>query len=241
MTMLLFILHENLWICDALTLGGFFALALKQRAVGSNFLTIAIVFTMSRIIINYSMLVAGFGDPMASRFSFYWWCVTFSLANIALMWAFYYHYPSIKQANKRWFNVLYIGFVMALMGSLIYVQFGPLLFGIEGITYKTWVRVAHYMGIALLDGIAIVAIHRLHVLARLKYSAMAKMYLLAFFVAGCLQLARFAERYIFDTHYLAGIYRWGLASINITTTAIVLAICAMAIYQHYNNKKPRGI
>lgn len=98
----------------------------------------------------------------------------------------YQQYQSFKKNKKRLAKLSYVGFAIVFVCNMMYVQFEPLILNVESDFYKLWVRVAHYMGLTLLYGVTIIAIHKTHILTQLKYGAIARMYLTAFFVAGCL-------------------------------------------------------
>ncbi|NQZ11548.1 MAG: hypothetical protein HRT35_30730 [Algicola sp.] len=135
---------------------------------------------------------------------------------------------------------LFIGFGLGVITCTFYMQFGQLWFDVTGPSYKTWGRVAYYLGIAAIDGFVIYLIHQSHRFAKLRLSLIARMYLVAFYVAALLQTIRFLERYTWDTNYLAAVYRWGLMSVNVSTSTVVLVLICLAVYNQFANKKREG-
>lgn len=229
-------LNSNIWLCDFAALGIFTAVVLKTKKVNSNFVTASIVMLLSGVIIQYGKLVESLVSPIVSTQAFTLWCTGFALFDLLLGYLLYNKYQQIKgdlNTLQRWGFSL---FAMAFVVSMTISQFGPLLFGSDGITHITWIRVLTYLVNTLLDVLVIFSIHRAHQFARLKYSFISKMYLLAFFVAGCLHVFRFVERYTWNSDFLSAVYTWGLVSINLSTTTVVVVISYLAWRQCYRKE-----
>jgi hypothetical protein len=125
--------------------------------------------------------------------------------------------------------------VTAVVTGLTY-QYAPFLLSIKEPEWKTLVRVSWYLGFVVLDGLIIFTGYKIHSVFKINYSFAAKMMMLSFFVKAMLHLTRLTERYFWDTDYLKPLYKWGIVSINITTTIMVLSIASVAIFYHYSGK-----
>lgn len=232
-------LVKYLWVGDFAALSIFFALAIKQKEINSSLMALVVTTLVSGTIIQYQSLVNSIQGYDTGVGYLAGWSIGFILFDCIIGYIFYKRYLSFKTPDKPLANLLFVACLSTFLFCVIIIQFSPLLTGSEVTAYKDWVRVAYYLGTALLQGCVVYVIHQMHRINNMQYSLIARMYLLAFFVAAQLQIIRFIERFTWDTHVLAGIYRWGLASINIATTAVVLFITCLAIYQYYNHHKIR--
>jgi hypothetical protein len=119
-------------------------------------------------------------------------------------------------------------------------HYRDILLAVNDETLKTIVRYAWYMGFASLDAMIIFAIYKVHVVFKKTYSMITKIILFSFFVKGLLHLTRLTERQFFTTDVLKPIYSWGIVSINVTTTIMILTVALVAVQQHYSGKKLKG-
>lgn len=241
MTELIDTLIKYLWVCDFAALCVFFTLVLKNKQANSSLITLTIVMLISGIIIHYEALVNAIEGPESGPWMMTAWCIGFAVFDIIAAFVFYRSYQALKITDKVVAKVSFVVFSIVFMVSAVVSQFGPLLFDTAGPSYKVWVRVAFYLGTAFLDGVVIYAIYQVHQVFKIQYSLISRMYLLGFFVAANFQIMRFLERYTWDSHYLAAIYRWGLISMNVTTTTVVLVITCLTIYRRYSNKDLKGV
>ena len=237
----LFLIHEYLWVADFTFLCILLAIAKSHREISSSALTLVMTVLMSGILVQYASFAIGITPPDGSVANLIIWSLGFLIMNCFMAFVFYKQYQWLNQRQSKPVLLrLFIGFGIAVLACSFYIQIGQLWFDVTGPSYKTWGRVAYYLGIAALDGLVIYFIHQSHLFAKLRYSLIARMYLMAFYVAALLQTIRFLERYTWDTHYLAALYRWGLLSVNLTTSSVVLVLICLAVYNQFTEKKREG-
>jgi hypothetical protein len=235
------VVNDYIWLCDATALSVLFILAIKNRQPYSSFLTLSIATLVSFIIIEYQSHLGTIQGPDTNGRVLTSWSVFFFIFDALTAYMLYHYYQPFKTKNGTALRVLYAVIATTFLVCLVSVQYGPLFFESAGLSDKNWKRVAYYLGTALLDGIVIYSIHQSHRAVSKRYSLITKMYLLAFFVAALLQISRFFERYTWETDYLQEAYRWGLASINVSTTAVTFIITILAVYHHFSKKERKGI
>lgn len=240
MSDILLIIAKNIWITDFAALCVFFVLYLKSKQVTSSLLTMVVALVIGFFILQYRTLVFSFKGPDTGADYLMAWCIGFVIADLILAFSFYRIYTSFQKKFGRKTQLLIIAFLSVFMMGLISIQFGPLLLNTEGLTHKTWVRMAYYLGSVVLYTLATYAIQKLHERNRVAYSIIGRMYIMAFFAATNLQIFRFLERLTWDTNYLAPLYRRGIVSINICTTAVTLFVVTLAIYNHYSKTEHKG-
>lgn len=119
----------------------------------------------------------------------------------------------------------------------ISVKYEPFLLSFKSPEDKEWVRFAWYIGKAVFCGITIFCISKTHKVWKKTNSFTTQMILLSVYVEALFHLSRFIERLSWNTDYLLPIYRWGLVSMNIATSATAFTIACFALYNLYNNNK----
>jgi hypothetical protein len=199
-----------------------------------------VVVLLAGVLTQYRHFIFSIKEPEASQLVLNLWLISFVIVDIALVYFMSKQYQSFKLNCSQLLKGFYISFMVMFMVILLKLQFAPYIFGTEGASHKTWVRIAHYIGFSVIECLAIYAIHQIHRVSKLQYSFIARMYLLTFFVYVNLNVFRFLERTLWDTNYLAGFYRWGFVSINFSTTAVTLLIACLAIYNHNKNNNREG-
>ncbi len=95
-----------------------------------------------------------------------------------------------------------------------------------------------YIGLCIFDSIGLLAIYLLHQKLKLPNGIVTKTILLAYLIDSSLNVVRFTERSLFETHYLKSIYQWGIISINIGVLMVVLSVAVKAAYEHIQRQKP---
>jgi hypothetical protein len=241
MTEILDTLLEYLWVGDFFTLCIFALLALKLRQNSSSLITQTLVVLISGILIKYKVLVNSFIGPNTSQSIFMLWCIGFAVFDCVVAFILFKGYQFIRNRSSATVSVFFVILATVFMITLVTFQYGPLFFGIDGPSYKVWVLLAFDLGIAAFEGFVIYTIRQAHLVSKKPYSLIARMYLLAFFVAINIHIATFIELYFWETHHLAGVYQWGLASINISTTTVAFVITLLAIFQYFSKKNREGI
>jgi hypothetical protein len=201
----------------------------------------AVALIIGFIIIQYRTLVFSFKAPDTSSDYLIAWCIGFVIADLIMAFTLYKIYALFKKNLARKIQLFAFVFMSAFMIALISIQFGPLLFDMEGSSHKLWVRVAYYLGNVVWYTIATYAIQKLHERNNVPYSVIGRMYIIAFFAATHLQIFRFLERLTWDSNYLASIYKWGLVSINVGTATLALTVATLAIYNHYSKTERKGV
>lgn len=240
MSDILFAFAKNIWVTDFVALCVFFVLYLKSKQVTSSLLTMVVALVIGFFILQYRTLVFSIKGPDTSTEYLIAWCIGFIITDLILAFAFYRIYSSFQKKFSRNTQLFIVAFLSVFMVGLVSIQFGPLLFDTEGVTYKTWVRVAYYLGNVVLYTLATYAIQKLHERNKISYSIIGRMYIMAFFAATNLQIFRFLERLTWDTHYLAAFYKWGIVSINICTAAVALFVATLAVYNYYSKTEHKG-
>ncbi len=104
------------------------------------------------------------------------------------------------------------------------------------VIHKEVMLYAWYIGLCLLSLIAIYTTYKLHRKFNLTNTYFTKTFLSAAFFDSMINLTRFSERYIWDTDYLGGLYRWGLLSINICVFSMAVVITVKITYESMINK-----
>jgi hypothetical protein len=241
MSELLFAINKYVWIADFTFLCILLAIAKSHKEISSSALTLIVTVLMSGVLIQYHTFALAISPPVGNGTDLMFWLFGFLIMDCFMMFVFYKQYQWLKQRyGKPVLSRLFIGFGVAVLACALYMQIGQLWFDVIGPSYKTWGRVAYYLGIAALDGLVIYLIHQSHLFAKLRYSLIARMYLMAFYIAALLQTIRFLERYTWDTNYLAALYRWGLMSVNLTTSSVVLVLTCLAVFNQFADKKREG-
>jgi hypothetical protein len=241
MSEILLTIAKNTWVIDFAALCIFFVLYLKNKQVTSSLLTMAVALVIGFIVIQYRTLVFAIKSPDAGFDYLIGWCVGFIIADLIMAFVLYRIYASFKNNFGRKAQLAVIVFMAAFMIALVSIQFGPLLFDMEGSSHKLWVRVAYYLGNVVLYTIAIYGIQKLHERNKVAFSIIGRVYIMQLLVATNLQIFRFLERLTWDTNYLEPVYKWGFVSINSCTTAVTLFIATLAIYNHYSRAKRKGV
>lgn len=115
--------------------------------------------------------------------------------------------------------------IVVVLGGLMR-QYAPHLYAITDPEYQAWVRFAWYMGFTAIYAFGMFILTKVHLTFMLRFSFMAKTVLFGYFVAGQLQLFRYAERAIGKTDYLQQVYQVGIPTINIgiAITALFFAV-----------------
>jgi hypothetical protein len=187
--------NDYILLLDAIALSMFFVLAIRNRQPYSSFITLAITTLMSFFIIEYIALVEVMNGPYVEGRLLISWGVSFFILDVLAAYFFLHCYRASIAKKRVELRVFYSAFSVAALTSFIVVQYGPLFWAIEGISNEQWVRMAYYLGTALLDGLVIYVIYQSHRVIRKQYSVISKMYLLAFFIAALLQISRFFQSY----------------------------------------------
>jgi hypothetical protein len=232
---------EYLWFLDFAILCVFIDIAKKNKIYSSSLRTMTVVVLLSGVITQYRHFIFAIKEPEVSQVILNLWLFAFVIVDITFIYLIRRQYQTHIFKFSNLMKGLYIIAAVILIAIVVKLQFGPYIFDIKGATHKTWVRIAHYIGFSIIECCAIYAIHHIHSISKLKYSFIAKMYLLALFIYVNLNVFRFLERTIWDTNYLAAIYRWGLVSINFSTTAVTLLIACLAIYNQNKDNNREGI
>ena len=241
MTELLDILNKYIWMSDFITLLVFAALALHQRQNSSSLMTQGLVVLMSGIIIRYTALVNSFVSPDTSQSVFILWCIGFAVFDCVVAFIFFKGFQYVRNRCNSAITASFVILAAIFMISLLTFQYGPLLFGIDGPSYKLWTLIAFDLGIAAFEVFVIYAIRQAHLVSKKPYSLIARMYILAFFVSINIHIFTFLELYFWETHNLASVYKWGFASINISTTTVAFVITLLAIFHHFSKKNREGM
>lgn len=126
--------------------------------------------------------------------------------------------------------------IIAIIGGIM-LQYAPLLLANTNPDYTTIIRIAWYIGFALMYTIATAALFYAHKACRVEYRFLAKLTIIAFFMLAMLQLSRFTERYFWGSDYLQPIYKYGVIGINTGVTTMELIIAVMAVYLHFSKKE----
>lgn len=234
-------LNDYIWITDFIVLCIFSAFAFKQSKNNSSLLTQAFVVIISGIIIKYRDLVNGFTDPLSSQAVLNLWLGGFAFYDAVIILALVAFYKSFVSKHQKALRMAYIGLTSLLMLNFIVAQYAPFLFDVEGVSYKLWVIMAFFFGIALLDGLAVYAIYKLHRFFNLTHCLIARMYMLAFAVAALFQIAGFCAKYFWHSKSFEPTYQVILASINICTSFVALLIAFLAAYQLMCKKNREGV
>lgn len=239
MAQLLDILNKYIWIGDFAVLCVFVILALKLQQNNSNVMTMGVIVLISGIIMNYQPLVKSIVSPDTSQTIFILWCFGFAAFQCLLAFMLFKGYQWFKRRSNLTANVFAVVATL-FMTAVVTVQFGPLLFSIDGSSYKLWRLFAFDFGTTGLLALAMYAIWQIHQLNQKTYGFIARMYLLAFFVIANIHMATFTELYLSETDYLAGVYHWGLMGIHIGTSLVTMLIAGLAIFQNFSKKKREG-
>lgn len=222
-----------LWVCDFISLGILLFLAWQNKEISSSLIAVAIAVIIGGVSLQYGPLVLSIKGPDTSTGARIAWYVTFAVLDVIAIFALYKVLQHYKQRLQRTFNVLLTMLVVSVIISGITIQYGPLLFEMQGPDHKMWVRFAWYMGFVVLNGLAIYAIYKTHSAFGKRNSFITRMVLLTAYVISICHIIRFAERYTWDTDHLEAIYRWSIVSINTTATIVTFIIVCVALYRHY--------
>lgn len=238
MTALLISLAKYLWVIDFTLLCVFAVLTSKKRQISSSFMTLALIVMTSGIIVRYEPVVKSFVSPETSHYIFVLWTIGFVCFDSILIYFLFQFDKIIRLRNRPIERIFFIVLATLFMASIVDSQFNVLLFNTTGTSYKVWLITAYFLGPATIYGIAIYAIHQAHLAYKKSYSLIARMYLLALVVELHLQIMMFIELYAWETKRLEVIYKWGLLSITISTTIVIMIVACLAIIQ-FNSKKQR--
>jgi hypothetical protein len=234
------IFNEHIWIVDFALLCVFAALALKLQHYRSNAMTMVLVVLFSGVVINYQLLVNTFASPDTSVAIFSLWCAGFAVFECVTAFVLFKSYQLFKRRNSNLNARVYAVIATTFMIGIFTLQFGPLLFGLDGPSYKLWVLFSFDMGSAGLCTLAIYSIAQVHLLSHISYGFIAKMYLLAFFITALLHIVVFTELFLWETNHLQETFHWALAGINSGTTSVTAFIACLAIFKSLSNKKREG-
>ncbi|MFT4930130.1 MAG: cytochrome c biogenesis protein CcdA [Phenylobacterium sp.] len=131
--------------------------------------------------------------------------------------------------------------VSVLFGGIMH-QYAPMLLAITDPALQKLKLLAWYLGFACFYALGVYAIYKIHQVLRVNYQFIARMILLQFFVLGQLQLLRYAERLLWDTHYLKPLYQSGIVGVNVTTAIVTLGFALTVGYSQYQvNKGKKGV
>lgn len=234
-------LNKYLWLADFLTFCVIGAFTIVNRKNTSSLITIGAVVLMTGIIIQYKEMANAFASPQADSFTFMWWCIGFLLLDLLIVFLVAWHARILKKNHKAFKAIVVLIGGLGLLGMMIYAQYGVLTLSNDALNWKAWRLAAYYLGYAGFAVLTIFVLRKLHELSNEKIGLLAKTYSFAFLMAALIHIVRFFEEYILHGHdILSGIYKWGMASINISTSAVGLLIAALAIYQYLANTNHKG-
>jgi hypothetical protein len=241
MTELLDTLVEYLWIIDFFIFCLLGILVYQQRQLNSSFMTQSAIVIISGTITKYEGLILSFVNPASGQNAFALWCFGFVLFDCAVVFVLYRFYGTVKKridSAKQTFAYALIsgGFVI----GNIYGQYSTLYLGDKGMSYKLWILIAFHLGACLFYSLAIFAVMKAHKLANKHHTLIARTYILAFSVAALIQVSMLNELYFFETEYLDGVYRWGLASINVGTTGVAMVVACLGVWQYLRKSERQG-
>lgn len=233
--MLDFILALNpyIWIADLLILGLLGAVTIKQKQLSSSLTTQALIVIVSGAKIQCQSLINEFVSPHASQMSYMFWLIGFCIFTISLLFGLYCLDKDILTRKLKNYRVVIILASAVLIGNIVYLQYLTLTFEAQTINYKIWIISAFYLGISLIDGLAIYAIYKLHQMMQTPHLLLARMYILAFSVTATLQVLRFNQKLIFESNLYQDAYQMAFAGINIGTTIVAIVVALLALYQTF--------
>lgn len=229
---LLFALNHDIWVGDLLTLFAFAIVAIKLRQSSSSLATQTIIVISSGIILKHHMLANSIASPFGDETNHALWILSFGILNLLLILGLVTTYrlepPLLRQSRRP--TVL---FLSLLLCCIVYLQYSTLSNQEQGINYKVWIISFFYLGGALIDGLAIYAIYKLHQMMQTPHLLLARMYILAFSVTATLQVLRFNQKLIFESNLYQDAYQMAFAGINIGTTIVAIVVALLALYQTF--------
>ncbi|NQZ09217.1 MAG: hypothetical protein HRT35_18825 [Algicola sp.] len=142
------------------------------------------------------------------------------------------------RGNRLSSTLISLGVIVLLDGFALHYK--SVLIGLKDTGNDELVRFGWYMGYAFIDIAVLFCVYNIHLRSITPYSFITKMIFLEYCTYGIIQTVRYGERFIFQTDYLASIYKHGLLSINIATTAVTVVftiIVAISIYRESKGKE----
>lgn len=232
MTALLVTINEYIWFIDLIILAAFFGVFTFEKKINSNLLIWLIVAVLGGTIKGFEQFVSNITVPTTSIAVLLRWCIGFLLVDIALVIVSLLAFKQLhSKIDKRWACCM-LGYCLIQIGWLVWEQYQQLYTGMSPLEYKNWVRAAHFLGLATIYLIAMAVIYHSHRILRLRFDFLANMMLLALTSYNILLVTRFMEKVFLETNFLAPLYRWGVVSIN-ASTSIVACVVAIYVVLHY--------
>lgn len=135
--------------------------------------------------------------------------------------------------NSRNSFVLSAGLYVAL--CLIHQLFDYHIMSLADINRVTAAQM-WYFGFAVTDFIYVLLVYKIHDKLNLKADKVSRFILTGFIVLGLIQVARYIDRIVIDTNYLAEFYQVSIPAINVSVTALIAFSSAVSIIIHYYKK-----
>ena len=142
------------------------------------------------------------------------------------------------RGNRLSSTLISLGVVVLLDGLALHYKY--ILISVKDPSYKELVRFGWYMGYTFLHFVVLVCTYNIHLRSITPYSFITRMIFLEYCTYGIIQSVRYCERVVFHTDYLASIYKHGLLSINIATTAVTIVFTLIIVISTYRESKGKG-
>jgi hypothetical protein len=137
--------------------------------------------------------------------------------------------------KEKTINSSLIALAVSIIVGKVMLEYSPKLLAAKTPENLALVTFVWYVGFVFFDAVAIFAIYKSHAVRKIRYSLIAKMVLLSFFVKAQLHLLRYTERLIWDTDFLMPLYKSGIVSINVTTAITAIIFAVIAYIQYYRS------